>query len=128
MSKQLTILAMAMMALLAGCAQMAGRECNDTVTVDYKEAFLHARPEVANVCRGGTLTVKFHPIGKDRDKPARTAPGRQNGNATWLSGSTTKGDQIILDIDEKAQVDRIYKYSITVDGIGMLDPRVRVMK
>ena len=128
MNNQVTIVATGAVALLAGCAQMAERGCNDTVTVDYKEAFLHARPPVANVCRGGTLTVRFHPIGKDRDKPAHTAPGPQNGNARWLTGSSPKGDRIVLDIDEKAQVGQIYKYSITVDGIGMLDPRVRVMK
>jgi hypothetical protein len=128
MSKQVTILAMGLVALLAGCAQMAGSECNDTVTVDYKEAFLHARPPVASVCRGGTLTVVFHPIGNEKDKAVHTAPGPQNGNASWLSGRSTKGDQIVLHIDEKAQVGQIYKYSITVDGIGMLDPRVRVMK
>lgn len=121
------IMATGVASLLAGCAQMAERPCSDTVTVDYREAFLHARPPLAQVCRGGTLTVIFRPIGKDGGKPAHTAPGPQNGKAAWLRGSSPKGDRIVLDIDESVPLGE-YKYDVTVDGIGTLDPRVRVMK
>lgn len=128
MNSQVKILATAVAALLAGCAQMAETPCKNEVTVDYREAFLHARPPVVDVCRGGTLTVILNPVGSERDKPAHTAPGPQNGTANWLSGRSLKGEDIVLDIDEKAQVGQEYKYSVTVDGIGTLDPRVRVMK
>ena len=126
MNNKVTILATGTAALLAGCAQMAGKSCNDEVTVNYRAANLRASPELAEVCPGGTLTVKLvPPIGRGS---AATAPGPQNPKATWLSGSVSQGAEIKLHADkDEVVVDETYKYSITIEGIGTLDPRVRVI-
>ncbi len=127
MNNKAKMLAVGSVALLAGCAQMAGRDCNDTVTVNYRAASLRASPELAEVCPGGTLTVRLRPPAAAG--AARTAPGSANPNANWLSGRAAKGDRIELVPDEnEVEVGETYKYNITIDGIGTLDPRVRVIR
>lgn len=127
MNNKVKMLAPGSVALLAGCAQMAARDCNDTVTVNYRAANLRASPELAEVCPGGTLTVRLRPPAAAGR--AHTAPGPENPGANWLAGRTSKGDRIDLVLDEnEVEVGETYKYSITIEGIGTLDPRVRVIR
>lgn len=125
MNNKVKMLAAGTVALLAGCAQMAGPGCRDReVTVNHKAAYLEARPEHVEICPGRTLKVKLVPAPPAGS--AHTAPGSQNPGATWLSGRNKEPGLIALVVDEKAEGP--YKYSITIDGIGTLDPRLTVAK
>jgi hypothetical protein len=124
MNKKTSIIVIAALVLPVGCAKFGS--CGDrTVTVNHNANRIEAHPEhVRNICRGDTLTVKLvPPVGPGS---AHTAPGPEDSDATWLSGSNTE-DHILLVVDEEAETDRTYKYSITIDG-NTLDPRVTVAK
>lgn len=127
MDKTLNMLVMGMSAVLIGCVEDAGPGCRDQeVTVNHEAAYLSARPEhVMDICPGNTLTLKLMP--PLEAGAARSAPARENpDDAAWLSGSNRERDRIVLTVADGAE--GTYKYSITVDGIGMLDPRVTVAR
>lgn len=127
MNKKMSIALISILgAGMAGCAQYGARGCGDReVTVNHKAAYLSARPEVVrNICRGDKLVVKLVPP-VDAGS-ARIAPGRENSKATWLSASNTDPERIVIVIDPTAEKGRTYKYSIEIDGVGLLDPRFTV--
>lgn len=119
-----------------GCAPGAQRsditKCRDkVVTVNWraegttrKSAYLKARPELVELCRNHTLTIRLRPpvtVGN-----ASTAgPSGQN----WLDGSSGgNGSQIVLTVpNDSSLVGNTYKYSITIDNAGTLDPRGTVV-
>lgn len=102
-------------------------KCRDRlVTVNHAAGFLTAHPEYIEMCAGQRLTINVAP---PVDKgAARTAPAKSNPDATWLDsrkGAEEDEDKIVIDIPEGTKYDE-YKYSITIDGVGTLDPRVRI--
>lgn len=119
---------------IVGCAQMApGHEkdtdiqCVDrTVTVNHAAAFLAAHPELVKICSGYHLTVQVVPAG--RAGLARTEPGAQNAQAQWLRGRSDRRGRIVLQIPEGEGPGTTWKYEITVEGVGTLDPRVRITR
>lgn len=128
MNKKMATAMAGALAVLAGCAGLGARGCGDReVTVNHKAAYLSARPEeVRNICRGDTLTVRLVP--PVDAGAARAAPSRENPEAAWLSGSNRERDSIVLVVDPKAEKGKTYKYSIEIEGVGMLDPRVTVAR
>lgn len=127
MDRKTSVAAIGLLPILVGCAELGVRGCGDReVTVNHRAAYLSARPETVTLCRGDTLTVKLVPPVAPGD--ANTAPGPENPEAGWLSGSNRDRGQILLVVDARADVGRTYKYSIEVEGGGVLDPRVTVAR
>jgi len=133
--RTMTMAAMAGFIALTGCAAPgAQREdpapCRDiVVTVQHraqgstrKSAYITARPELAQVCRGSNLTIQFRPPvaanGATSDGPA---------GAGWLSGTSPGGDRILLQVPPDADLGT-FKYTIRVQGVGFLDPRATVVR
>jgi hypothetical protein len=104
-------------------------KCQDrNVTVLHARGFLTAHPEYIVVCPGQRILIKVVPPVDPGQ--ARTMAGGENQEARWLN-STNKQDRhrtIIQIPDAKDVEEGEYKYSITIDGVGTLDPRVRVSK
>lgn len=133
MNNKVVILVMGMFAVGVGCAQPEDADVacgNKTVTVNHAAAYLKASPEhVRKICPGNTLTVTLVPP-VDRAGAARTDPmGKNKEDARWLEGRNSELDRIVLTVPgEKEAIEGEFKYSISIDGIGVLDPRVTVAK
>ena len=127
MNKKVVMIMMAVLALPVGCTDFGRGPCGDrTVTVNHNANKIEPHPEhVQSICRGDTLTLRLVPPVEAGS--AHTAPGPDDSDAAWLSGSNAQPDQIALVVDENAETKRTYKYSITIDG-NTLDPRVTVAK
>lgn len=119
---------------LLGCATGSPRpvdedpelECTDrSVTVFQSPGFLAVYPEYIHVCAGLTFTVKAVPRASGT---IRTSPGRGNPAAdSWLSGAADRGGDVVIIVPE-ATPEGVYKYNVTVEGVGTLDPRVSVVR
>lgn len=119
---------------LAGCATGSTRTtevdpelvCADrTVTIFQSTGFLAVYPEYIHVCAGRALTVKAVP---QSTGAVQTAPERGNPAAdNWLSARGERGGAAVIRIPEDA-TEGVYKYNITVEGVGTLDPRVSVVR
>ena len=128
MNNRTSMLVIATLALPVGCTDFGRGPCGDrTVTVNHNAEKIEPHPEhVRNICRGDTLTVSLVPPVDPGS--AHTAPDAgENPEARWLAGSNTQSGQIVLVVGEEAEVQRTYKYSITING-KTLDPRVTVAK
>jgi hypothetical protein len=120
--------------LLAGCASTMSGEadvdpeltCGDrTVTVYQARGFLAVYPEYIDVCSGETITIRAVP--HVAEGAVRTAPGGKNpGRDAWLQ-SEGNAMEATLSVPTDAALG-VYKYAITVDGVGTLDPRARVVR
>ena len=133
MRHSILCLASVVFALSAGCATTtpsAGDDpemsCRDrTVTVYQSTGFLAVYPEYIDVCRGQSITVRTLP--RLDTGGVRTAPDDKNpGDDSWLRIEGREGT-VVMKVPENAALG-VYKYSITVDGVGMLDPRARVVR
>ena len=108
---------------------MAMRPSKDvSVTVNHKASVLKVTPELRNVRLGGTVTIKTVPA-KGKNK-AHTK--QEPGTPRWLTGYCNRKGEIVLPVPENAlgprQKEKTYKYSVMVDGVGMIDPRVKVIR
>lgn len=116
---------------LVGCAAMemddeTGRDekpvCRDRhVTVNHKAAKLSARPEHIEVCPG--FKVLIHIVPAVDANSARTVPADET--AEWLEGVNRDRGTIVIEVPKGTDWDT-YKYAITIDGVGTLDPRITV--
>ena len=122
------------LAFLAGCASTMNPSVSDdpemtcgdrTVTVYQATGFLAVYPEYIDVCRGQSITVRTVPGLATGN--VRTAPGEKNpDDDSWLRNEGRDGT-VIMVVPGNAGLG-VYKYSITVDGVGTLDPRARVVR
>lgn len=120
--------------LAAGCCTLnePGAPCrSDSATIMAAPGQLHIKPECLTVAAGESLTLRLRVA--DSVRAVSTRPGAGFAFASWLSGSAERGGAIVLTAPSEkntgdACTDREceYKFEILVDGVGMLDPRVRV--
>ncbi len=108
---------------------MAKRPRKDvSVTVKHSKTGLRVTKELKEVRAGGTFTIKTSPRKNTNKAHSKQAPGTPR----WLTGHCNKTGEICCTVPKTAlttrQKEKIYKYSITVDGVGTLDPRVRVIR
>jgi hypothetical protein len=121
--------------LVSGCAANGTVKSNDDpeltcqdrrVTVNHAPAFLVAYPEYLVACAGQKIVVNVIP--SVRPGSATTAPAdRSPGPSDWLRSENLKGGQTVIQIPEGTAAGE-YKYSITIEGVGTLDPRVRISR
>lgn len=88
------------------------------VTVNYASGVFIVNPNDVEVCQGKMVFIKLVPP-PDNGKAKTTHP-----NEGWLNKSNS-GDTITIDTAPAEKGD--YKYSITIEGVGTLDPGVRVV-
>jgi len=100
--------------------------CGDrTVTVFQSTGFLAVYPEYIHICDGRSFTIKSVPraAGTVQTSPVRGNPGADS----WLGGTAEKGGNVVIMVPEDT-TEGVYKYNITVEGVGTLDPRVSVVR
>lgn len=137
MNKSTIVLLSAIACALAGCAQTTPAThiaeedpeltCgNRTVTVFQATGFLAVYPEYIDVCTGYNITINVVP--PVADGGFSTAPESGNpGEDSWLDSTAKRGGSAIISVPPGIPTG-VYKYSITVEGVGTLDPRARVVK
>lgn len=121
--------------LAVGCCTLnePGDPCaRGEATIFAAPAELRVKPECVEVEEGQTVTLRLvRPDGFRSDVETRAAP--ENKEATWLN-AVSEGDTIRLRAPARGLAEGgrctpeycIYKYEIAVEGVGVLDPRVRV--
>lgn len=131
MNKQVKLAAAALAAATVGAC--AAREppgdpelvCRDRlVTVNHAAGYLTAHPEHLEMCAGRSIVIAIAPPVEAGS--ARTAPGDEK-QPDWLRATSGGRGNIEVRVPEDA-VYGTYKYSITIDGVGTLDPRVTVAR
>jgi hypothetical protein len=134
MNKPVMLVVSTLLLASGGCASPRQAALEDpelycgarTVTVFHGPAFLAAYPETIDVCRGQEITVTVTP--KVPAGAARTSPGeRYRESGAWLGGEASSGGNIVIEIPNTVELGT-YKYNITVDGVGTLDPTARVVR
>jgi len=135
MKNILTCALIALSLATVGCAPTMTRTaevdpeltCGDrTVTVFQTTGFLAVYPEYIDVCTGESITINAVP--KVAAGDLRTAPDEGNpGRDDWLRSEGKSEGSVVINVPEDAALG-VYKYSITVDGVGTLDPHARVVR
>jgi hypothetical protein len=130
-----TMIALALMALMAGCASLdrSPTACKDrTVVLNYARGSIGINPNdyVIDMCPGYSVRVKLVGPGV-KTGGARTKEKLENNPhpARWLNRTNVDGDFILIEVPEAGvQPNEAYSYNIYVDGIGMLDPVIRIIQ
>ena len=118
------VLTLAISACVAPGSPTTGN-CHDrTVHVTHRPASLDAHPEFVTICPGYTLIIDIVPSiridqAETKDDPSNPVP------APWIAKKNATRSQIFIPVLENT-VEGTYKYSITIEGVGTLDPRARV--
>lgn len=101
---------------------------SDNATVFVAPGQLHVKPECVTTEAGGTITLELRRA--EGVGPVETVPATVNEAATWLSASSDERDTIVIEVPEDICESGVceFKYEIRVEGVGMLDPRVRVTR
>jgi hypothetical protein len=127
MKKTLTLAILGVSTGLAACGELVEIDgvrlrCGDkSATVTSNPAHLQVNPESVAVCRGYSLTLRFR--GPTAVGSARTRPA--GGGNPWLEVENTSTDRIVIEVPGDAATGE-RKYTLEVDGIGLLDPRIVV--
>ncbi|MEX2126384.1 MAG: hypothetical protein WD795_20995 [Woeseia sp.] len=135
MNKSIMSIATLLSLALTGCAPAMTRDggadpettCGDrAVTVYQSTGFLAVYPEYIDVCAGYRVTITAVP--RVADGNVRTQPEEGNpGMDGWLGVEGRPGGAVVIGVPADATAG-VYKYGIIVDGVGMLDPRIRVVR
>jgi len=99
--------------LVAQDANLNGRNPGGTTKISIK-------PDTVRVKKGCTFVINY-----SGNHKIQMNASVQNPSATWLDTVKKTGD---LESGKAAQTDGadLFKYKITVEGVGELDPRARV--
>ena len=121
------VLILAISACVAPLSPKEGK-CHDAeVTVTHRAGSLDVHPEYVALCSNRLLTIHIvPPVGVDeaetKDDPSNATP------APWIAKKNGgSSDRIVIQVPNNTPVDT-YKYSITIKGIGTLDPRARIKR
>ncbi len=120
--------------ILLGCATTVETEdfdpaltCKDRViTIHHARGYLSLSQEYIEMCRNQSLKINVVP--RVPNDAARATASKKNPDARWLNGSSGNGRFIEVRVPSDATVGETYKFDLTIDDIGMLDPRVRVVR
>jgi hypothetical protein len=84
---------------------------------------LETRPEPVHACRGTPVTLTF-----DNSVPRSQAHTRNKSGTTaaWLDVDNMDERTMTINVDPQAVPKMEYKYLLTIDGLGTLDPRIVV--
>ena len=81
-----------------------------------------------DIAKGSEWPIVLNPRGQGWDNATVTISPKP-GNPAWITATGKSGKDRFLKIcvPETAVVGEVYEYIITVDGVGMLDPRARMI-
>jgi hypothetical protein len=81
-----------------------------------------------DIAKGSEWRLVLNPQGQGWDEATVTISPKP-GNPAWISASGARSGNRFLKIcvPETAEVGKTYHYIITVDGVGVLDPRARMI-
>jgi hypothetical protein len=127
MKNPIPALSVGVAVLLGGCGNLVEIDgvqmrCDDRdVNVVNAAGHLQVTRERVEVCRGYSVNLIF------RNAVAMgAARSRQMGTgADWLDVDNRSAERIVIAVPESTAPGE-YKYSLEVDGIGLLDPRIVV--
>lgn len=134
MKTMLSVSMLSLSGILLGCATTMETEdfdpaltCKDrVVTINHARGYLAMPQEYVEICRDKTLRINIVPPVESNG--ARASASRKNPDARWLNEGSGNGRFIEIRIPSDAAVGETYKFDLTIDEIGMLDPRVRVVR
>ncbi|HEY5567956.1 MAG TPA: hypothetical protein VIM81_12040 [Gammaproteobacteria bacterium] len=130
------VAALSATAIFAGCGTIEELDgvrvrCeNERVKVINVSGGLKVRPERVEVCRGYSVALVFRnsvPPGQAHMRPPETSERetREPAAPPWLSVDNTSPDRMVVSVPPEA-TPMEYKYTIEIDGLGLLDPRIVV--
>ena len=106
--------------------------CGDrTVKLNQRASKLSARPNHVNLCGGDTLTVEIVPPVAGNAARSREAGAGNPAPAPWLNEQSADGASIVIDVpanSDDLEAGQIYKYELEVDGVGLLDPTIGIIR
>ncbi len=89
-------------------------------------SILKVRPKLVCARRGSEIRLRIVPARK-KDTVTTNPHGVNPGVDAWLEGKNTGSEtEIIINVLNDAELG-VYKYSVTVDGVGTLDPHAEVI-
>jgi len=98
--------------------------CSDKeVKVINPAGRLEVRPESVKVCRGNSVVFTFSP--KEPSKRANTKDSSGSTTGAWLTANGTTADGITIAVRPEV-MPMEYKYTLEIEGLGLLDPRIVV--
>lgn len=99
--------------------------CRDrTLTLTHAPGYLSVRPNYIEVCRNTTIRIRLAPpvdVGNAGATPGAGAP-------EWLRASNGSRNEIRIAVPSDATLDQDFKYSLLIDGVGEVDPYVRIIR
>lgn len=105
--------------------------CRDReVTFSYRsQASINVHPPYIDVCRGFTITVRIVPPVDPDENPTviRSDPGNPE-SSEWLNRASDDGATIVFVVPETALLGARYKYEVDAEGIGSIDPTIRIIR
>ncbi|MGI9264359.1 MAG: hypothetical protein ACR2QU_05490 [Gammaproteobacteria bacterium] len=134
---RLTALILAAALILTGCAARdpgTGTEPDCSVKqshhikIDYDDSKIKIRPKVLNVKKKKKFEIRLDPDKGFEDRLVTITP--KTGSPAWLSGSgkvSDNTDPIVICVEDPAVIDDEYHYTVTIEDLGVVDPRVRVV-
>jgi len=137
-----TILVAAVLPMVSSCASFSGGGVSSSsslqsahnckagpvkvINAERGASIMKVIPKVVCAPRNGTVIFKIIP---SRNKnTARTKQGAGNPEpAAWLDKGNTKSESEMMLTVSATAILGLYKYSITIDGVGTLDPHAEVI-
>lgn len=122
--------------LVIGCTCMGPSDTRcrgNTATITHGPGYLRVVPECLSVNAGETVTLILRP--SIEPGKAETRSSGKNDDGSWLdsTNSDPKAIRIVAPENRVGMDDEVcnddyceYKFDVVIDGVGTLDPRVRV--
>ena len=133
MSRTALVLALSTV-VLAACAprevidpEVACR--NRILTLNHASDSIRISQGYVGMCGGYTLTVRIEPRVGPRSARSRTAPEGNPDPTAWLNATSTDGQAIVISVPaETFTAGDTFKYALEVDGVGLLDPTIGIIR
>lgn len=96
-----------------------------TITLNHvRHSSIAISHPTVDMCRGLMLTVRVVPPVNG----AASEAGSENAGATWLNKSASEdGRRIEIVVPMDASSGAEFKYTLTLPGVGALDPTIRII-
>lgn len=96
-----------------------------TVVVNHAADRIQVDDGYIDVCSGYRVTILVVPPVPAGAARSRSSSGNPPGSE-WLTRESTTGGRIEIDVPNGTAL-RTYKYALIIDGVGSLDPYIRVI-
>jgi hypothetical protein len=97
-----------------------------TITLNHvRHSSIAITHPTVDMCLGRTLTIRVRPSVAG----AESAPGPENAGASWLKAVASEGGgQIVITVPSSGlEPGAEFQYTLTIPGVGVLDPTIRII-